>query len=104
MSSLNDVQPKPEPISVDDLLCRGSQNDSITASICHDTTFQPVLQASHEVSSSTSPTSKIPHRGALRRILNPSSFHVGQNIIGAPATATHQHSNQQNQAKHGEVV
>ena len=106
MSSLNEIQPKPEPISVDDLLCRGSQNDSTTASICHDTTFQPVLQASHEVSSSSSPTSKIPHRGALRRILNPSSFHVGQNnIIGAPAaTATHQHSNQQNQAKHGEVV
>eukprot|EP00581_Thalassiosira_minuscula_P012971 CAMPEP_0183723178 /NCGR_PEP_ID=MMETSP0737-20130205/14855_1 /TAXON_ID=385413 /ORGANISM="Thalassiosira miniscula, Strain CCMP1093" /LENGTH=1301 /DNA_ID=CAMNT_0025953431 /DNA_START=308 /DNA_END=4213 /DNA_ORIENTATION=- len=32
---------------------------------------------------SSSSSSAIPHRGALRRILNPSSFHVGQNTIPA---------------------
>jgi len=67
-SSLN--IPKSEPqTSVGDI-CNQNYDKGIT-SICSEVT--------HEGNSDQPASSSIPHKGSLRRILNPSSFHVGQN-------------------------
>lgn len=78
-----------QPKSVGDLLS-GSQNDdtctigSITSSpSIYNNARQSVLPSQDDVLSPASATSAsfaIPHRGSLRRILNPSSFHVGNSL------------------------
>eukprot|EP00571_Detonula_confervacea_P004298 CAMPEP_0172318890 /NCGR_PEP_ID=MMETSP1058-20130122/36119_1 /TAXON_ID=83371 /ORGANISM="Detonula confervacea, Strain CCMP 353" /LENGTH=1268 /DNA_ID=CAMNT_0013033813 /DNA_START=87 /DNA_END=3893 /DNA_ORIENTATION=- len=86
MSSLSPLKSEQES-SISDILC--SQNaaafGSITSStsICNDD-MQPVPSSTQEVSlSAASPSLAIPHRGSLRRILNPSSFHASQNAVPA---------------------
>jgi len=92
MSSLNAHKSDPG-----DLLCRqhdiGNSIDGTTggAAICDDA-IKPATSTNQEESpSSTSLSLSIPHRGSLRRILSPSSFHVS---LDATPTQTLGLSNQ----------
>ncbi|KAL7536321.1 hypothetical protein ACHAXR_007082 [Thalassiosira sp. AJA248-18] len=81
VSTLNQSEREPD---TEDTLCRQHDNTAATASASiYSEAMQPAPSSTQEVSSASSLLA-VPHRGSLRRILNPSSF-TTENAIQTPS-------------------